>query len=733
MAGVLTAYTTKELCELLSFTRKAVLEKASREGWMSRPRKGKGGGHEWLLESMPEATRQAIATAIVTEIAQSQPNRNSALHPHIAPVLFTVNTLANIPERKRERASARALLVSMAREFGAASGTPRTSAYEVFCHEYNRGAITVPDWVRNLIPSVCRSSLTNWEDRILEKGVAALSGKHGQHRKGSGVIDSTPGMAEYIIAEIIEFYDVSAASVMEALEAKFEGQRLPTLRSLQRWMKQYREDNEQAILKIQNPDGWRSKYQSAAGSRSAGINRVNQLWELDSSPTDVILADGKRYTLIGCIDVSTRRGILHLARTSSAQGVCALLRRALLSFGIPESIKMDNGSDYTSLQVTSVVHDLDIMPNWCTPFTPEEKPHIERFFQTFQHGFCIRLEGFIGHSVADRKAIESRRSFAERVSRKEGATPVQEFRYTPEEFQAICDAWCQDDYNEKKHSELGMPPNDAAAQAEGVIRSVPDERALDMLLMPLAGNNGIRAVTKKGLRANNGVYNAALLGGLEGQDVKIRLDEQNAGYVYVFDLNGMFICRAEDPELTGVSLRELALARKAHQKAVIGEKVKEGKRIVREQKPYETAQLILEHKAKTAAVNRAARAANLPTEEYSTPALEEAALAAASRDFAKPTPMTAAEAADRQRFTEEWVLNNIPKLQNITQNDLGSKEAFVTHMSLVQRQREGGKLTPAEVKWNMGYQSTIEYRVHLSMYTDFGPSAFDGIEAFAIS
>ena len=285
MAGAKTAYITKELVQLLQVdSHTSITRRAKRESWLSRPRPGRGGGNEWLLESMPKATRQAIATAIATEIAQAQPNRNLTTHPAVAPVLFTVNTLANIPERKRERAAARALLVSMAREFGAASGTPRTSAYEVFCHEYNRGAIDVPDWVRALVPSTCRSSLTNWEDKILEKGAAALVGKQGIHRKGSGTIDSSPDIAKYIIAEIIEFYNVSAASVMEALESKFEGQRLPSLRSLQRWIKQYREENEQLILKIQNPDGWRSKYQSAAGSRSAGIERINQLWEMDSSP-----------------------------------------------------------------------------------------------------------------------------------------------------------------------------------------------------------------------------------------------------------------------------------------------------------------------------------------------------------------------------------------------------------------------------------------------------------------
>ena len=205
--------------------------------------------------------------------------------------------------------------------------------------------------------------------------------------------------------------------------------------------------------------------------------------------------------------------------------------------------------------------------------------------------------------------------------------------------------------------------------------------------------------------------------------------------MYVFDLDGLFICRAEDPELTGVSLRELALARKARQKAVIGEKVKEAKRIVREQKPQESVALILDHKSRQAEAKRAARAAasaSAEPEAHTTPALDQAAIAAMAAGPAQPSPMTAAEAADRARLERDWVLNNIPKVRNIGPDDLASKEAFVTSQLLLQRQEEGDRLSPAEVKWLLGYQSTVYCKIHHEMLADFGAAAFDGIEAFAI-
>ena len=651
-----TAYATRELCELLSLTRKSVLDRARRESWQSRPHMGRGGGNEWIVISMPEATRQTVAAAVASRIART----NATAYPAIAPGLFTVNTVRNIPERKRERASARALLVSMAREFQKASGAPRTNAYDTFCHEYNRGTIEAPEWARALLPSVCRKSLTNWEQSLGNAGLEALSGKQGKHRLGTGVVDATPGMADVIIAHLIKFYDTSAEDVLDALTVTHAGQRLPSLRNLQRWMKRYRADNPRTILKAQNPDAFRSRHQAAFGSRSAELYRINQLWELDSSPADVLLADGKRYAVIGGLDVGTRRTRLKLVKTSNAQGVCSLLRRMLLDFGVPETVKLDNGADYASFRVTTALCDLRIHPDYCTPFCPEQKPHIERFFGTFQRRLT-KLPGFIGHSVADRKAIESQRSFAERVSRKQGKDEktLWEVPLTPEEFQAFCDTWCADVYGERKHSALGMSPNEAAARtaAEGITLRIAEERALDILLMPIPGNEGVRHVNKDGIRAENGTYISAELGAYIGDDVLVRMDEDDAGRIYVFSLDGTFLCRAVDPDLTGVSRREIALAAKRVQKAVENRKAKEARQIVAKIKPQELIPQILEMQQQRATENRAERKLRFgatSSQEYTTPALEQAALAASAGPLAPPQSHNESIAAAREAIREAF-------------------------------------------------------------------------------
>ena len=63
--AVRETYTTRECSELLNMTVKGVIQRASRESWQFRPRKGRGGGKEWLVSSMPEATQRAIQLSAV--------------------------------------------------------------------------------------------------------------------------------------------------------------------------------------------------------------------------------------------------------------------------------------------------------------------------------------------------------------------------------------------------------------------------------------------------------------------------------------------------------------------------------------------------------------------------------------------------------------------------------------------------------------------------------------------
>ena len=64
MPMVRESYTSSELADLLSLTRQGIEYRASREGWQSRKREGRGGGKDWLVSSMDKETRTQIFAAL---------------------------------------------------------------------------------------------------------------------------------------------------------------------------------------------------------------------------------------------------------------------------------------------------------------------------------------------------------------------------------------------------------------------------------------------------------------------------------------------------------------------------------------------------------------------------------------------------------------------------------------------------------------------------------------------
>ena len=127
------------------------------------------------------------------------------------------------------------------------------------------------------------------------------------------------------------------------------------------------------MLAVTNPDLDRSRHRLAGGDAAASVVRLNQFWELDSTPADVICADGKRYAIVAAIDVLSRQARVLVVPTSRAKAIAALLRRCILEWGVLEAVRTDEGKDYTSRHVLGVLADLEIEHRPCSPYTPEAK------------------------------------------------------------------------------------------------------------------------------------------------------------------------------------------------------------------------------------------------------------------------------------------------------------------------------------------------------------------------
>lgn len=470
--------------------------------------------------------------------------------------------LSALPDAAQRRADARAAAVTTyehwCRELGR---KPSTRLADLFAEAWARGEIAVPDGIRAALPTFCGRILRTWRGRMMKEGAVALAGRY---TKPQPMIDKVPGMRDRALALIQLRPDLPATHLRDGLAVKF-GDATPSADACRAWLNKWKRQNKSLHAHLVNPDAHKAKFMPAFGDASEAVTRLNQLWELDDTKADVILSDGKRYTVLGCIDVFSRRLMLHIHPTASSEGLAQLLRRALLTWGVPEMMRTDRGSNYKSHRTVGLLTDLAIRHDLLQAYKPERKGFIEKALGDFSRSLLPWLSNFVGHNVAHRQAIEAQKSFAERKAKRIGDHPEKDadpVGLTFAEFRDICDKWCAA-RNAKKHGSLNMSPDMKAASYPGTVRRISDERALDVLLMPIAGT---RTVSKKGIRVNGGCYFAQELGDWIGETVTCREDPSDAGYLYVYSAERKFICRAFDPELAGVSRAEIArAARSIHQ------------------------------------------------------------------------------------------------------------------------------------------------------------------------
>jgi transposase InsO family protein len=339
----------------------------------------------------------------------------------------------------------------------------------------------------------------------------------------------------------------------------------------------------------------------AFGSRSEKAMFVNHYWELDGTPADVVCSDGKRWSIVGLIDIHTRRVALNLEETNTSYAVARNLRHGLLKLGVPENVVIDNGKDYTSEHMESCFVSLGINAIRTPPYSGEYKPHIERFFGTLARQLFREMEGFLGHNVSEREKIKSSLSFGDKLKAvaqwrekmkdeenfvklwKKGkmyAGLEIEIPLSSEELEVALESYVEM-YENTLHSGIGMTPMQKYAKGEA--NRIVSDRSLDFLL----GESKMYRVRKDGIQiVEDGVkfvYMANELYEYVSQQVRIvkleKLDE-----IAVYDSDNELICVAVDPTYSGRSREQFKVAAKRWKRAAAkaDKAVKEATRLGRE-------------------------------------------------------------------------------------------------------------------------------------------------------
>lgn len=600
-------------------TKRGVLFAATRSNWQSRQRSGRGGGLEYAVDSLPPEARAAYVGQHVAAIeVPASIARDAAAEPNAEA----------IGAGGAQARDARLAILALVDRLKSTASLAGKQADRYLCDEYNLGHLIVADWIRAEVKSLTPRTLARWRALAVKGQKSKLAVDRAAARKGTGVLDRANGgeVRTFILAYLAKQPHLTAHHIRALVADRFpvvtvskRTVQVPPIRTFQRALNIWKTSYRVELESIRNPDGFKSTMRFAARVAHPA-SRLNEVWQIDASPADVLTTDG-RYTVYVCIDIFSRRLVAHVSKTPRAAAVGLLIRKAILAWGVPERIKTDNGSDFIARATQRLFAALAIEHETSAAFSPEQKGHIERAIGTMQRDLMRTLAGFIGHSVADRKVIEGRKAFSARLG--ETAEDMFEVSLSAADLQTHVDNWCKDIYGNRPHAGLnGQSPFAVAAMATARLRRIEDVRALDMLLAPVAGKDGLRTITKTGLRIGGAHYIGGFLN--VGETVLVRMDEHDMGRAYVFAEDGeTYLGEAIAPDLAGINPVAANLAVRAEQKRHIDERMADVKREARKIKAADMAPAI--HRQALAAAGKLVefpRAADT----HETPALAAAQL-----------------------------------------------------------------------------------------------------------
>lgn len=704
-------------------TRENVVRLATRESWhrfasLARPRQGRGGGTEYHVQLLPVEARAAyIARMGGAELAEAAACAMQAA-PDIAPGMSSAAALQR---------DARLAIIGAYRAFARTCDLSATTAVIYFVDLYNMGRVDAAAWVRGAVSKLSQRTLQSWLAKARDGAVDSLGVDRGAARRGTGLLESAlDGQVKAkVLALIAHNPHLSAHHLREVLIDQFgeliphRGKTVPfpCVRALQGCLKRWKTECADELLAITNPDAFKSRIR-VTGSRAHLVARLNELWEIDASPADMLTTDG-RHALYVCIDVWSRRMIITVTKTPRAEAVALLMRKALLAWGVPELVKTDNGSDFTARATRRLFAALGIETETAAPFSPEQKGVVERAIGTVQRDFIATLPGFVGHSVADRKVIESRKAFSNRL----GQDNARAFGIdmTAAELQSYADAWANDSYAHRMHGGIGETPFARAASWSQPVRRFEDEAALGVLLAPAVGGDGTRTVGKQGLRLDGAHYIAPGL--LPGRRVLVRLDPADLGRVWCFEPDGeTYLGVAVCPELRGTDRAAAVAEAQAMQRRMMTERTAEIRQDMRKIKPRDAADAL----ARRAALN-AGKLVELPRRatSISTPALDAASEAAGQRTAPAaplPAPQHAALTAQIEQDIAAGHIRPAAKVQPL-RNAPTAQQLYRKAMGLDAVLAAGGTISTEDALWLGAYRASPAYRSMDALFKDFGEAA----------
>ncbi|MFZ6655633.1 DDE-type integrase/transposase/recombinase [Undibacterium sp. TJN19] len=708
----------------LKLSKRAIEIRANRENWTFSTVAGRGGQRKLFeLVNLPKEVAKRIeihqrGVAASTELAIVAEVRAQA-----AAKLQCTRQKAELSLRKvaeihapaqQSRFDSRYTIVKSWEAWYAAHPMGKKVSYWAYADAFNANEINLDIGLLQKYQPLQGRSVEHWVLKFNKEGMAGLiDGWTGKARKDVNVFTTQSELEKTAIAILIERPTITMKTLTELLGSaaidRTTGEVLfnaPSYFATTRFCNAWKTKNEEFFMASTNPDEWKNKRMVAFGDASEGVERLNQRWEMDATPADWMLKtpEGglRRYSVSVIIDVYSRRSIMVLSPTPRAETHKLALRLALLNWGVPEEIVTDNGKDYISRDFVGTLATLNIKHSRTNPFSPWEKPFVERMNQTMLHSVMEAYSAFIGHNVAEKSAIQARTSFAERLFSKD-KEPI-EMAMPADLLQERINLWLKGTYEQEKHDGLGMSPFAKASAWDGETYHIEDERALDVLLAPPAGK-GTYVVGKKGINYDNAYFIAMELALIAGKTVQVRLTD-DLGQIVIYH-EGQFICIARCPERTGINRQELAAKARQVQRQNIADQRRAAK--TTKVSTDDLVDSLLRDKAEAAGKLATLPRASITHTSTGLTAAGEAARALDGVVSETQVPAELKRLIDKRKADETAPVKQVAT-SNVSVIPETAEHRFKQWLDLDQLLQNGGTIEDARLtRWYGSYQQTPEF------------------------
>ena len=523
------AYTTKELATLLDMkVSSSVVRRAQREQWQSRPRKGRGGGHEWLLSSMPEVTRIAIRTA-EEQTALAECSSNSAV-----PVFSPSTSTAILDDKRRYKALAKADLVRQYLTWQRRFGATKTQK-QAFIMAYSGGA-----WpkLKEELGKVSWKTLERWKLEQERAGsVLALADKRGVAHKGRTLLSERHKVV--ILGHVLNPNAPNVSQCVREVSKKFmaEGLFIPSEPTIRRYVRGYMaECFDEWTLWREGKKAWNDK----CAISPLNFETVNPETGKATRMTLLLFFDGASNCPLGW----------EIMPSENTDCISSAFRRTCLLLGkFPRVVYLDNGRafrakffkgcpDFEQAGFLGLYKSLgcEVIHAW--PYHGQSKP-IERFFGTM-HELEVWMPSYTGNDIAHKPARMKRgEELHRKLYDKLGGRPL-----TLEETHTQVARWFAEYVNRPQfRTHLhGQTPGEVFRLGRGEGLSPADQQRLTLLMM----QKEIRTITKDGFRLNGRLFWHEALASRR-HPVLVRYDDQLFPHeALVYTLDGNLLCTALD-------------------------------------------------------------------------------------------------------------------------------------------------------------------------------------------